>query len=128
VLTGKAKVYMIYYGNWPAPEKELSDTFVGGLGSSSWYDANNKYYYQANRNAPKVYVNGSTLAGSVVDAYSRGTALAGDDVPKVIEAQIAAGALPTDPEGVYMVALSKDVTEAMRGGKGDKKICTYYCR
>ncbi len=61
--------------------------------------------------AKKKIVNKYTFAGQTTDAYSRGaTNLAFADIQASVATAIGNGALPKDPDGVYFVLTSSDVT------------------
>ena len=63
------------------------------------------------------------MAGQVFDNYSRGTALTSTTFSQVISIPLNSGALPVDPNGIYFLLTSPDVTLTT----GTTKFCTDYC-
>eukprot|EP00842_Homolaphlyctis_polyrhiza_P003127 jgi/Hompol1/3815/HPOL_006758-RA len=56
----------------------------------------------ASANSKKVYVSGKiSIGGTAVDNYSHGTALSGNDITDIIQAQIDANVFPIDSTGIY---------------------------
>ncbi|CAI5504602.1 unnamed protein product [Closterium sp. Naga37s-1] len=127
-------VYHIYYGSWGAASgKDVIDSFVAALSSDSgsqgsgadasvkaWW-AISAAYFQKDANGGKKNVSSKVrLAGTVSDNYSRGKKLTDDDVLTIVKSKVGAGKpLPLDPQGIYVVLTSADVT---LGG-----FCSEYC-
>jgi len=120
VLRFQPDVYVIWYGCWgtsgcgaPAATQyndagtmEILTDFLSTLGSTSYF-AINQLYPDANGNAP----SGSLIyGGDAFDAYSHGSALTEADIAAVITDQFATGALPVDPNGIFIVVTSSDVS------------------
>lgn len=126
VLAGNpVPIYIVWYGNWTNGAKlsdsqatvTLVETFLGSnaLGGSS-YEAINTTYGDNNNN-----VSGHlNFAGHAFDNYSAGTKFGDRSLPGIISRQINAGALPNDPNGVYVVLTSSDVNET-------SGFCRTYC-
>ncbi|KAL2912072.1 hypothetical protein HK105_208424 [Polyrhizophydium stewartii] len=128
VLTRYLTVYLIYYGKWTTQQRAIVEDFVKGLGASSWYAINKKYYYQARATSGKVFVQTPVvLAGTASDNYSLGKALSGNALPNIIQAQINARTLPEDTDGVYFVMVSDDVTESIRNDFDPGTFGVDYC-
>lgn len=128
VLTDTVNLYYIYYGNWTDSQKATLDHFGSHISSSSWYNIEKKYYYQADARSAKKFVNGNVvLKKTVVDNYSRGKVLNGTALPDIIQAQIDAGHLPEDSSAVYFVLTSGDVAESIRPDLGRAAFCYSYC-
>ena len=128
VLTGNVNVYYLYYGNWTESQKDILEHFMTNIGDSDWYKINKRYYYQASEHSPMVPVNGSvTLKKTVVDFYSRGLHLRGNDLPLLIQEKINSGQLPEDSSAVYFVLTSGDVRESVRPDLGRASFCSSYC-
>lgn len=120
VMTGTVHVYLIWYGDWSnnTATTILSD-LVPSLSFSPYYDINTLYDDDFGGR-----VSGAvTLAGSSVDAYSHGSALTDTGVRLVVNSAIGSGALPSDPNGVYFVLTSSDVTQ----GGSTTAFCSDYC-
>lgn len=110
-------VYLIFYGSW-GPGVTIVENFVRSLTNSSttplgsasvrrWWGINTLYsQYDGRKVSPIV-----RLRKVIYDRYSQGTYMAEDasGVWNVIVRQFRIGALPVDPNGVYLVLTSKDV-------------------
>ena len=123
VLKGNpVPVYIIWYGNWNGTGSNtqttinLIETFLGAnaLGGSG-YERINTTYGDTTGN-----VSGNLLfTKEVRDTGSQGTRLRNSRISAAISAQLTSGALPTDPNGVYIFATSSDVKES--------GFCTQFC-
>jgi hypothetical protein len=120
VLKGTVPIYIIWYGNWTgtgsntAVTQNIIRTLIGGL-SNSGYEKINSTYGDASGN-----VSGAmTLAGETTDTGSQGTRLRNSRISTAISAKLTSGALPTDPNGVYLFLSSSDVKES--------GFCTQFC-
>lgn len=128
VLTGDVNVYYLYYGNWTTSQKATIEHFMNNIGESGWYGVNRKYYYQADESSPRVPVSGAvTLKKTVVDLYSRGKKLSGNDLPELIQENIDSGEFPEDTSAVYFVLTAGDVYESIRPEFGKASFCSDYC-
>jgi Phosphate-induced protein 1 conserved region len=118
-VMGAAKAYLIWYGNWN--QSNASDTpggqaivrdFLHGAGGSPYYLINSSY----------AGVSGSvTFAGETTNTGTLGTRLSDSGIRTIVVNAISSGALgPADPNGVYFVLTSSNVSE--RSG-----FCTQYC-
>jgi hypothetical protein len=119
VMLGTTNVYYIWYGNWAGNTATaiLAD-LATKIGGSPYYNINTTYY---SGTTTKNYVSNSvTLAGSIADNYSQGTALTDAQIKGVVSNAITSGKLAKDPNGVYFVLTSADVN-ATSG------FCTQYC-
>jgi hypothetical protein len=99
----------IWYGNWTGNSATtiLTD-FANNIGGSAYYAINESY-----SNAAGTHIsNAIHYAGSSNDSYSQGTALTQISIESIVSAKIDAGAFPNDPNGVYFVLTSPDVTES----------------
>ena len=110
VLYNGVKVYLIWYGNWSGnTATSILPTLVGGLSGSPYYNINTTYYDGLNRKVPNLV----TLGAQTTDAYSQGKSNLSDGAINAIVARaISTNALPTDPNGLYMVLTSADVTKS----------------
>ncbi|HZO80801.1 MAG TPA: hypothetical protein VFB33_03825 [Candidatus Binataceae bacterium] len=133
VMVGTPKVYFIWYGNWgtnttigalPSDSQTtvaLLETLFGnnGIGGSG-YELIDSTYYEVVSGA-KTSVSGDlALASSITDSYSQGKRLSDSQVQAVVATALKNGALPSDPNGIYFVLTSSDVTET-------SGFCTQYC-
>lgn len=113
VLQGNpVPIYVIWYGNWNGTGSNtqatvsLVDTFLNSLGNTG-YERINTTYGDTTGN-----VSGNlALAGQVFDAGSQGTKLRNSRISAAISAQLTSGALPTNPDGVYLFVTSSNVSE-----------------
>jgi hypothetical protein len=111
VMVTTTNAYEIWYGNWTTqstPARQaLVDGFLKGIGGTPWYNINASYY-----NSTGIHVMNSVhVAGSTTVGGSYATSLSDSGVANVVSNAITSGALPNDPNGVYFVFTSKDVTE-----------------
>ena len=110
VMTGGVNVHYIYYGNWSTSDRAALDNLASSIGGSPYFNVNTTY-----RDARLTPVtNAVHYAGSVDDAYSRGTSLTNEDVYAIVAAHA-----DSDPSGIWFVLTSQDVAQ------GD--FCTSYC-
>ncbi len=108
ILAGPTTLYVVYYGSFTAKQHSILDTFLQNVGGSyafsvpaQYYDVQGKYVPNALAYNPK--------ADSYSDAYSLGTMLSGNFVIEILHAAVAAGNLPSDPNGIYILTISPDV-------------------
>jgi len=114
VRTGVQNVYFIFYGCWnnpicgplddPAVVNIVSE-FTAMVGTSPYMAINSTYTDSAgNPASPLVY------AGMVFDSsYAHGDVLTKADIEAIISDQILSFRLPSDPQGIYIVATSADI-------------------
>jgi hypothetical protein len=119
-------VYIIWYGNWSngthASDSQttvnLIDAFFassGGIGGSG-YERINTLYGDLLGN-----VSGNlALSSQIFDSYSQTARLSDAKLQSVVSSHLTNGSLPTDPNGVYVVLTSSDVSES-------SGFCTRYC-
>jgi hypothetical protein len=113
-------VYYIWYGDWSGnTAPAILETFAGSLTGSGWWNISTTYY-DANKKsiAPTVTFSSPTMTTS--DNYTYGTSLSDANIQSVVSNAITSNRLPKDPNGVYFVLTSADVT-ATSG------FCTQYC-
>ncbi|GJP59381.1 hypothetical protein CLOP_g17469 [Closterium sp. NIES-67] len=124
VMTGSVNVYLIYYGNWPEGSgQDVIENFVNSLGAGSdqqgdpaeptvdrWW-AINAAYYQDGEGGRENVGSEVQVAGTAYDDYSAGTNFGENTVWEVVSSWIGDGqAFPYDPQGLYMLLTSPDVT------------------
>src|SRR5690348_10772291 len=114
---GGVNVYVIWYGNWSGNSAtSIIPNFLNAEGGSPYYHINTTYYNGAGTHV----ANAIAFLGQTTDNYSQGTALGDAQVQAVVSSALSAGRLPTDPNGVYFVLTSADVTET-------SGFCAQYC-
>src|SRR5450830_840741 len=118
VMTNTTKLYYIWYGNWASYTKaqQILVAFGSGIGGTPAYNVNTSY---TSSTGAKV-VNNVQLAGQYSDNYSKGKALSDQNILDVVTAAITSNSLPNDPNALYFVLTSPDVSETSGFG-------TQYC-
>jgi hypothetical protein len=119
VMDNGANVYFIWYGNWSDnTEPEILTYLAKHIGGTAYFNINTSYY-DYNPGVQKDPVKNSVNFGvNIFDNYSLGTYLSDQDVGYIVCFALGACSapagyprLPVDPNGVYFVVASKDVTE-----------------
>lgn len=123
VMTSTINVYLIWYGNFSyAPTtKTIIHDLASNIGGSPYMNINTTYTNASGAAATKNVV----LAGERDDNYSNGTTTAAKKlsdakIQSIINSHIGAGKFPADPNGIYFLITSKDVTAS-------SGFCTQYC-
>ena len=114
VLTGRQDVYLIWYGDWSS--KSLDQTIVGDLVSTI---GNTPYMnvvrlYSDSRDS--IASSAMIYAGAVSDTYSHGSILSDEDIKDIADQKILNFELPADPQGIYVVLASPDVSASSGQG------------
>jgi hypothetical protein len=121
-LIGTPTIYYIWYGNWnqsngsdtPAGQQILRD-FGHNIGGSAYFAINTTYSAGG-----QVITGAVNFGGEATDTGSQGTRLTDARVGSVVVGALNAGKLPYDPNGVYFVLSSSNVSES-------SGFCTQYC-
>jgi len=124
VMNNGVNVYLIWYGSFnggsgsPAEFKTILTDFANNIGGTPYYNINTTYTNAAGQKVP----NSVSVAGSMDFGYLSGkTRLTDTNIKTVVSNAISSGALgPADPDGLYFVITSKDVTAS-------SGFCTQYC-
>jgi hypothetical protein len=117
VLVSGVTAYVIWYGNWSGNSATtIIQNFLQSEGGSPYFNINSTYYNGSGTHV----LNKVTYGGSTTDAYSQGTSLTDAQIQAVVSSAISSGGLPKDPNGVYFVLTSADVTAS-------SGFCTQYC-
>lgn len=108
VMVGPNHVYVVYYGSFTTTATSIIDTFLQNLGGSGAYNVNSTYYNGSNQNITNL-LSYTPANDSYVDSYSQGHSLRSSFPPTELQAVLAAGHLPTDSTGIYLLIMSPDV-------------------
>lgn len=101
--------YVIWYGTWATGKQAIIEDFLSSIGGTPRFNTNTSYYDGSGRKV----VNSVTYVASTTDAYSQGsTNLSDGAILNVVSGAITGGKLPADPNGVYFVFTSSDVTKS----------------
>lgn len=108
VMVAPTNLYIVYYGSFTTNQHTILDTFLENLGGTPDFNVNTEYY-----NAQKQYVQNilhySPATDSYNDAYSLGKTLTGNFDTTLLHNAVAAGHLPSDVNGIYILTVSPDV-------------------
>jgi hypothetical protein len=112
VMAGTNTLYFIWYGTWswwgPYDTTTILYDFASHLGGSPWFGINTGYY---DRFGGRVK-NELRVGAMAVDPYDHGTYLDGTSTMLgVVQASTDNGVLPLDPNGIYVVVASGDVSD-----------------
>jgi hypothetical protein len=106
VMLGPHNVYFIWYGNFSSNiALTILPDLINGFGGSQYFNTNTTY-----GDATGNIANTVTMAGAAFDNYSQGTALNNTTLNNVLLLPFNNGTLPVDPNGIYFVLTSPDVT------------------
>jgi hypothetical protein len=124
VMQGPHNVYFIWYGNFSGNiALTILPDLINGFGGSQYFNTNTTYGDTTGNIA-----NTATMAGAFFDNYSQGKALTDTTLPNVISAPLNSGKLPVDPNGIYFVLTSPDVTLTFPPVAGKPQgFCTAFC-
>lgn len=120
VLRGRLNLYYIFYGCWTgtcassddATIVQILNEFGATIGNTPYSNINSTYTDSAGQPASGAFV----YAGEVFDnSYSHGVDLTESDIVAIIADQILNFALPQDPQGIYIVFASADVSSNATG-------------
>jgi hypothetical protein len=124
-LISTPTIYYIFYGNWNqangsdnANGVQILKDFAAHIGGSPYFQLNTTYSMGSYNITGGVDYN--IDLNNVFDSYSRGKRLRDGDILTIVTSAIGSGALPYNPNGVYFVLTSSDVTET-------SGFCTKYC-
>lgn len=114
-------IYYIFYGNWTQSNgsdnssgQQILRDFANSIGGSNYFKINTSY------STGGYVISGSvTFGGEYQDSYSQGSRLRDSSILSIVNNAISRG-LPYNPDGVYFVLTSSDVTET-------SGFCTKYC-
>lgn len=107
VMTNTINVYEIWYGDWSGAttRQSLIDTFLRGVGGSSYFNINTTYFNGSNVRVP----NAVAVAGSLSVAATK-TSLTQSDITSIVSNAVTTGALPTDANALYYVFTAANIS------------------
>lgn len=108
VMVASTNLYIVYYGSFTSNQHAILDTFLENLGGSPAFNVNTEYFDASNQHVQNV-LNYSPATNSYDDAYSLGTSLSGSFETTILHNAVAAGHLPADINGIYILTISPDV-------------------
>src|SRR5215510_3097385 len=119
VLVGTTDVYVIWYGCWDnncgtagdSTARSIVIDFLCNIGGTPYLSLLRGY-----PNASGQIPSGALFFGhEIVDAYSHGTELKVSDIQDILSSAITNRALPQDPNGIYILISSADVSSPESG-------------
>jgi hypothetical protein len=125
VMHGPHNVYFIWYGNFSGNSAlTILPDLINGFGGSRYFNTNTTYGDTSGDIANTV-----AMAGQTFDNYSQGTALNGTTLNNVLLLPFNNGRLPVDPNGIYFVLTSPDVTLNLPPAPdgSPQGFCTAFC-
>jgi hypothetical protein len=119
VMTGPQDVYFIWYGCWDNNCGNYGDTasqyiltdFMSNVGATPYFQILTNYTNYAGQGPNDV----AFFGGQAFDQYSRGLELTLSDLQGIVSDQITNFRLPEDPNGIYVVLASADVSSPATG-------------
>jgi hypothetical protein len=108
VMSASTHVYVVYYGTFTPKQHNILDTFIENLGGSPAFNVNTEYYDAKNEYVQNV-LNYNPATDAYDDPYSLGKTLKGNFDTTILHNDIAAGYLPVDLNGIYVLTISPDV-------------------
>lgn len=125
VMLGPHNVYFIWYGNFSNNiALTMLPDLINGLNGSLYFNTNTTY-----GDATGNIANTVTMAGQAFDNYSQTPALTDKNLPNVFLSQFNKGTFPVDPNAIYFVLTSPDVTLTFPPAPdgSPQGFCTAFC-
>jgi hypothetical protein len=125
VMLGPHNVYFIWYGNFSGNiALTILPDLIYGFGGSVYFNINTTY-----GDASANIANTASLAGQTFDNYSQGIALNSTTLNNVLLLPFNKGTFPVDPNGIYFVLTSPDVTLTFPPAPNGSPqgFCTAFC-
>jgi Phosphate-induced protein 1 conserved region len=121
VMLGTPNLYLIWYGDFLLSDQTILQNFVSSIGGSPYFDVNTTYYEKTPQKT-KADVSGLLkFAGQASFPNTlMGTHLTDSNVEHLVSTALSQKALPTDPNGIYLVLTDPTVTET-------SGFCRTYC-
>lgn len=117
VMTAGANVYYIWYGDWTNTGPAILTDLITGASGSPYYNINTTY---TDATGKKVLNSAAIKGQTSVSSATMGKSLSDSQIFSLVSGAINAKTLPSDPNGVYFVLTSADVTAS-------SGFCTAYC-
>lgn len=108
VMVAATNLYIVYYGSFSAKQHTILDTFLQNVGGTGAFNVNTEYYNKQMQHVQNI-LNYRPALDSYDDAYSLGKTLSGNFDTKILHNAVAAGHLPADVNGIYILTVSPDV-------------------
>ncbi|HSB87159.1 MAG TPA: hypothetical protein VLD86_12650 [Ilumatobacteraceae bacterium] len=109
VMVNTTHTYVVWYGSWTPAKTSIITSFLDSIGGSPYFNINTTYYDAAQTKVR----NSVTNVASTIDNYSQGASNLSDTAIKnIVAAALNSGRLPADPDGVYFVLTSSDVSKS----------------
>jgi hypothetical protein len=125
VMLGPHNIYFIWYGNFSGNSAlTILPDLINGLNGSLYFNTNTTY-----GDATANIANTVTMSGQTFDNYSQGTALNGTSLNNVFLSAFNRGTFPVDPNAIYFVLTSPDVTLTFPPAPNGSPqgFCTAFC-
>jgi hypothetical protein len=125
VMLGPHNVYFIWYGNFSGNVAlDMLPDLIKGLNGSLYFNTNTTYGDNTGNIA-----NSVAMVDQTFDNYSQGTALNGTTLANVLLLPFNNGKFPVDPNGIYFVLTSPDVTLTFPPAPdgSPQGFCTAFC-
>jgi hypothetical protein len=123
-LIGTPTIYLVWYGNWNQNNGTKGDTPAGQALIRQWAtDIGGSPYYQLNASlsAARTTITGDAVYGGETTETGSSTSLSDGDIQAIVGHAITkSGGLGYNPNGVYFLITSSDVTAS-------SGFCTQYC-
>jgi hypothetical protein len=110
VMNNPTNVYIIWYGNWSGDSATMIlPTMLNNIGASPYFHIQSTYTDSLHRPVS----SSVTVAKQTTDAYSQGSKnLSDSQIASIVSTALNNKSLPADPNGVYFVLTSTDVTKS----------------
>ena len=111
VMLGETRIYYIWYGDWSGNDAvDILTDLANSIGGSPYFNINTTYYMDTG--TPEYVSNEVVLGGTHTVGYPYGRRLTDLQIARVVADALSDNSLPLDPNGVYFVLTSADVTAA----------------
>ena len=118
-------LYFLWYGNWNGTSpntRSLLTSMASSMGGTPWFGIQQTYYDNSGPCSAQI-----NYAGAASDAgYSQGTSLTSTKVMNAVYAAQTAGSLPFDPNGIFLLLSTSDVTHTGSGLAFCTQMCGYH--
>jgi hypothetical protein len=124
VMAAPVHIYFIWYGDWSdyTPDIILLNELALEMGGSAYLTIN-ELYCDSSGNCP---TNRIDRVRTSADYYSRGKLLSDGDVQTIVNTKIQNNTFPDDPDGIYFVVASPDVSQYGAAGGSCSTFCGWH--